>query len=398
MSHILSLVTIVFVFVVGGQVDPKAVGRPAADDFAAARFSEFSARFNEKMKAAAPEPMLRQVHGGLAQQLGAYRTFAGDTTCTEAAGIHSCVTPLQFEKGRLLLRVSVSADGLVAGFTIQGVEPSEGLAPGANATITAGTVTLPAIITLPKTAGPAPLLVLVHGSGAHDADETVGPNKPFRDLAEGLAARGVATLRYVKRNRITPLAASATLDDEVTDDALAAVALARATPGVDPSRVFVLGHSLGGYMAPHIASKDPQIRGIVVMAGNTRTMRESITDQMLHLTGSVDQLDAVLQQAPSRYCDLLPGYDPTAVAGLLKRPVLVLHGGRDYQVNDKDFARWAAALGNDPNATLKVYPRLNHLFLDGDGKSMPVEYQRAGNIPAQVLDDIAAWVLAIPVR
>lgn len=381
-------------FALVSQLEPAAVARPAADEFASARFPELIARFNEKMKAAAPEPMLRQVHAKLAPQLGAYEKIAGDTACTLAAGIHSCVTPLQFARGRLTLRIAVSMDGLVAGLTIVGVEPPEGLAPGANAAITAGSVTLPAVVTVPKATGLAPLVVLVHGSGAHDADETVGPNKPFRDLAEGLAARGIATLRYVKRNRLAPLQASATLDDEVTDDALAAVALARTTPGVDASRIFVLGHSLGGYMAPHIATKDPQIRGIVVMAGNTRTLRESLTDQLRHLTGTVEGLEAMMQQAPSRYRALLPNYDPTAAARDLNRPVLVLQGGRDYQVNDKDFARWTSALANSPHATLKVYPRLNHLFLEGDGVSMPAEYGNPGRIPAQVLDDIAAWVHA----
>jgi dienelactone hydrolase len=352
------------------------------------------ARFNEKMKAAAPAPMLRQIHAKLTAQLGDYTKMAGDTSCTAGSGIHSCVTPLQFARGRLMLRIAVSADGLVAGLSIVGMEPLEGLAPGANAAITAGSVTLPAIVTLPKASGPAPLIVLVHGSGAHDADETVGPNKPFRDLAEGLAARGVATLRFVKRNRVVPLPASASLDDEVTNDALAAVAVARTTPGVDASRIFVLGHSLGGYMAPHIASKDPQIRGIVVMAGNSRTLRESLTDQVRHITGAIDGVELALQQAPARYRELLPGYDPTVAARALMRPVLVLQGGRDYQVNDKDFARWTAALGTNPDATLKLYPRLNHLFLEGDGLSMPAEYEVPGRIPPQVFDDIAAWVKA----
>src|SRR5262245_45360659 len=231
---------VVLVLAIALQFDPAAVGRPAADEFAGARFTELIARFNEKMKAAAPEPALRQIHAQITGRLGAYEKIAGETRCTAAAGIHSCVTPLQFAGGRLMLRIAVSANGLVVGFTLVGMEPSEGLAPGANAAIAAGPVTLPAVVTLPKAAGPAPLIVLVHGSGAHDADETIGPNKPFRDLAEGLAARGIATLRYVKRNRVVPLPASATLDDEVTNDALAAVALARTTPGVDASRIFVL--------------------------------------------------------------------------------------------------------------------------------------------------------------
>ena len=99
------------------QLDPATVGRPAADEFAAARFPEFIARFNEKMKAAAPEPVLRQIHDKLTPQLGAYEKIAGETVCTAAAGIHSCVTPLQFARGRLMLRIAVSADGLVAGIS-----------------------------------------------------------------------------------------------------------------------------------------------------------------------------------------------------------------------------------------------------------------------------------------
>ena len=122
------------------QLDPVTVGRPAAEEFAAARFAELSARFTEKMKAAAPDPALRQIHASLTPKLGAYEKIAGDTTCTAGGGIHSCVTPLQFERGRLMLRIAVTADGLVGGLSIAGLEPAEGLAPGANATITAGSI------------------------------------------------------------------------------------------------------------------------------------------------------------------------------------------------------------------------------------------------------------------
>ncbi len=147
-------------------------------------------------------------------------------------------------------------------------------------------------------------------------------------------------------------------------------------------------------MAPHIATKDPQIRGIVVMAGNARTLRESLTDQWRHLTGGTEGLEAAMQQAPTRYRELLSTYDPTVAARGLMRPVLVLQGGRDYQVNGKDLARWTSALANSPNATLKLYPRLNHLFLEGDGVSMPADYEKPGRLPPQVLDDIATWVQA----
>jgi fermentation-respiration switch protein FrsA (DUF1100 family) len=135
-----------------------------------------------------------------------------------------------------------------------------------------------------------------------------------------------------------------------------------------------------------------------VKAGNSRTMRESLTDQLQHLTGSTDMLETTVQQLPPRYRELLPGYDPTAVARTLMRPVLVLQGGRDYQVNEKDFARWKSALATSPAATLKLYPSLNHLFLEGTGVSMPAEYETAGRIPQQVIDDIVAWIATPPNR
>ena len=77
------------------------------------------------------------------------------------------------------------------------------------------------------------------------------------------------------------------------------------------------------------------------------------------------------------------------------RPILVLQGGRDYQVNAKDFARWTSALAGSPHATFRLYPRLNHLFLEGDGVSMPAEYANPGTMPAQVLDDTTSRDLGL---
>src|SRR5690606_30714415 len=124
--------------------------------------------------------------------------------------------------------------GQVIGLFVAGMEPR---ATGPLNVVT-GDIRLPAVLTLPDGDGPHPVVVLVHGSGEHDADETIGPNKPFRDLAEGLLKRRIGTLRYFKRGRMMPLGPDATLQDETTDDALSAVRLARDQSRVDPSRVF----------------------------------------------------------------------------------------------------------------------------------------------------------------
>jgi len=88
----------------------------------------------------------------------------------------------------------------------------------------------------PEGKGPFPAVVLVHGSGPQDRDETIGPNKPFRDLAWGLASQGIAVLRYDKRTKVHgAMMAGAveqfTVKEETIDDALAAVALLRGTDG-----------------------------------------------------------------------------------------------------------------------------------------------------------------------
>jgi uncharacterized protein len=118
---------------------------------------------------------------------------------------------------------------------------------------------LPGTLVLPKGKGPFPAVLLVAGSGANDRDETLGPNKPFRDLADGLAAAGIASLRFDKRTHVygAQIAAKSdiTLDDEVTDDALTALQQLAKQPAIDPKRVFVLGHSLGAFMAPRIGQR-----------------------------------------------------------------------------------------------------------------------------------------------
>ena len=95
---------------------------------------------------------------------------------------------------------------------------------------------------------------------------------------------------------------------------------------------------------------------------------------------------------PVSYWRDLKAHDPAAGAAKLKMPILVLQGERDYQVTMADFAGWKKALKK--NATLKSYPALNHLFMEGKGKSRPAEYMKAGHVAKEVIDDVAKWVKA----
>lgn len=283
---------------------------------------------------------------------------------------------------------------------------------------------LPATLTMPTGKGPFPAIVLVHGSGPNDRDETVGANKPFRDLAGGLASQGIAVLRYEKRTkqhgaRMVAAAPNITVRDETIDDALAALALLRRTPGVDAKKIFVLGHSLGGMLVPRIGVADANVAGFVVFAGATRALEDTMVRQFEYLAaldGTVsdderaniedtkrqaarikelkagDASGERLLGAPPVYWLDLRGYDPPQAARALKRPLLILQGERDFNVTMDDFRNWRTALAGHKEIEFKSYPKLDHLFYEGEGAASGADYDRPRNIPRYVIDDIAAWV------
>jgi dienelactone hydrolase len=288
---------------------------------------------------------------------------------------------------------------------------------------------LGATLTLPHGNGPFPAVVLVAGSGPNDRDETIGPNKPFRDIAQGLAEHGIAVLRYDKRSKAHPeafIGKTYTIDDEVTDDALAAVALLRAQPQVDSSRIFVLGHSLGAELAPRIAQRDPGIAGLILIAAPAHPLLDEMLRQLRYISGvmpeaavqiesqialveaqraQLPKLDAAHPDSPgplglpASYWLSLRDYHAIAVAESLRQPMLILQGGGDYQVTPKDdFRQWQAAFAQDPRVTLREYPGLSHLMMPAGDPPSPADYTRPGHVDTRVIVDVAKWIESQPAR
>ncbi len=369
--------------------DSRAVADAAFDELIRQDFASLAKRFSPEMSAALPPEKLAAAVGPVLKQLGALPSGRPAPQVTAAQGVDVFVFPCDFSAAKLNIVIAVNSAGQLAGLRIM-PPPPEPPKPG-ELTVGAGNIRLPATLALPTGAGPFPIVVLVHGSGPNDRDETVGANAPFKDLAEGLAARGVATLRYVKRTKQVP-SPVATVKEEVIDDALSALTLARQQPGVDPKRVFLLGHSMGAYLAPRIAQGDPALAGIVLLAGSVRPILDLAREQLQYLGAPPSMLDTLRAAAPATYWDDLASYDPLALARKVQAPFLILQGERDYQVTMKEFELWREGLKARQDVTLKSYPKLNHLFLEGEGKSLPAEYSTPGHIPAYVLDDIAAFV------
>ena len=390
--------------------------------------------FDSTMKAVMPQEKLKEAWETVLVQVGPFKSQL--RASSQKYKVYDIVfVTCEFGKDTLDVRVVLNESKLVAGlFFSKPLAPTEYKAPAyvnretfreEEVLVGSGKWALHGTLTLPRSTDPCPAIVLVHGSGPNDRDETIGPNKPFRDLAWGLASKGIAVLRYEKRTRehgseLALLKYTMTVKDEVIDDALAAVDLLRRTKGIDSVRIYVLGHSLGGMLAPRIGVRDAGLAGLVILAGATRPLEDLMVEQMTYLFSisglSEEQQKARLEEyekqrdrvkrltkadtssdetdfaAPASYWIDLQGYDPPKLAQSLRMPLLILQGERDYQVTMKDYDRWVTALRSNKNVTFKTYPKLNHLFIAGEGKSAPAEYEKAGHIPDEVVEDIAAWI------
>ena len=411
------------------QPDAGVQGRAVVNDLVAGRTQAVAARFSTDMSDALPEDKLAALWKQIVAQVGAFQRIESVRTQPMPGGRQLAEVTCTFEKAPILVRVVFGIDQRISGLAFA---PLPSTAPWTTPAyvnerqleerevVVGGALKLPAALTAPRTKGTYPGVVLVHGSGPHDRDETIGGAKVFKDLAWGLASRGIVVLRYDKRTRVQPEIAAKpfTVNDEVIEDVRQAVTTLLQSPLVDRRRVFVVGHSLGATLAPRIAVVEPRLAGIVMLAAAARPLEDVALDQVRYLTfndaSSVSQAEAMVRQvrdpalAPGDVVDFLgsrlPGayfldlrdYEPTAVARSLKKPIFIAQGGRDYQVTDVEFDLWTKALSDLPNVTLRRYPALNHLLQAGEGQSSrPEEYALPNHVADELIADVASWIVGV---
>ena len=244
-------------------------------------------------------------------------------------------------------------------------------------------------------------------------------------MALGLASKGIAVLRYEKRTkqhgRKIAEDKTLTVKEETIDDVVYAVKRLEKHPKIDNKKIYVLGHSLGGYLIPRIEKRDKKIAGFISLAGATRDLEDIYLEQNTYfakLDGHISmdekaqlyKLKKVVKKIKSltnkdldspkvylglhpRYWVDLQGYEPAKEAVSIKKPFLILQGERDYQVTNTDFKIWQKELKDKKNVAFKMYPKLNHLFMPGEGTPSPADYKKTNHVEKQVIDDIADWVL-----
>jgi uncharacterized protein len=394
-------------------------------------YEKASSMFSEVLLEQMPHDRLGMVWNSVQSQAGTFveRT---DLYTEKSGGYDVVVQTCKFEKSDLDFKLVFDSEGKIGGIFFTPPRPKESyILPPYNRPenytaeileVVTGEFRLPATLTMPRGDGPFPVFILVHGSGAHDRDETIGPNKPFADLAAGLSSNGIAVLRYEKRNFVYGAKGfeglEANLYYETIEDVLSAIDLVRTKPRINQKAIYILGHSLGAMAAPRIAAKVPGLAGIVMMAGNARPLEDLILEQVTYLSSDqktpevMEYMEKIKQQVanvkkleknpeisaenlpmniPASYWLDLKKNSQTEIARSLDTKILILQGERDYQVTMADFNLWKKQLRRKKNVNMKSYPSLNHLFLEGEGKSLPKEYDIRGNIPWYVIKDILDW-------
>jgi len=423
-----ALLLCIFAFAASAATPPAQVVTRLLDHLQAGDGAAAVAMFTPEMAKAAPAPGLL----ALWQSFGEPRGRGAAEIISTSHRPDVVTQPLQFASGTIEVSAVVDDQGRIAGLHFKPTQPAAAPPVPADAAyaevpldVVTATGTLPGTLARPKSDGPVRAVVLVHGSGPQDRDETIGANRPFLDVARGLAAQGIAVLRFEKRSRVRPQDFSGdryTMDDETTNDAVAAVATLAAQRGIDPRHVYVMGHSQGGMLAPRIAARSGKVAGLVLWAAPARSLLTLLPEQNRYLLGLdgqisadeqafLDTLDRQIAAArsdadvpaadlplrlPAHYWRTFEAIDPVADARASPLPILLLQGGRDFQVVATDWQLWQRGLARRRDVSFHHYPTLNHLGIAGEGPGSLQEYSRPGHVLPALIDDVAAWIGAQP--
>ena len=287
------------------------------------------------------------------------------------------------------------------------------------------------LLTLPDSfTDPVPAVVFVHGSGASNMDEKVGKITPFKDLAEGLAKLGVASIRYDKRSFAHGFKLvkekNVTVKMETIEDAILATELLKKDARIDKDNIFIIGHSMGAMLAPRIDAEGGDYKGLILMAGSPRKLEEIMVSQYEDVLNSTKGFVRwIIKKQTEKMTKIFDGlYQLTdeeakkknigngitayyfkemgehAASDYLtnnQKPIFIMQGEKDFQATvENDFNAYKALLSEKENVSFKLYENLSHAFVPsvyGDIMKANKEYNVEQHIGDEVISDIANFIL-----
>lgn len=286
-----------------------------------------------------------------------------------------------------------------------------------NIVVTTDEFELPGILTIPEVKGVVPAVVLVHGSGPSNMNEAIGALEPFEDLAQELAKKGIASIRYHKRTFVYGSTIANdynfTIYDEVIDDVLSAINILRADERIDSDNLFLIGHSMGGQLAPIILNIDKNMKGAILLAGTTEHMIDVVMRQLQEQESSYYDTYLPYYEYFRNLKEVVPGEEGYFYMGAYEAywasynnlelqtevieaseyySLLIMQGGQDLQVPKTTLDDYKNLLVGKENVQYKYYEELNHCFVYGVGENINTAYLIRRKIPTEVIDDIVNFI------
>ena len=304
-------------------------------------------------------------------------------------------------------------------------------------------ITLAGTLTTPMWGYRYPAVVLVTGSGAQNRDEEILGHKPFAVIADYLTRAGFAVLRYDDRG--VGGSKKGNPDDTTLDyatDAIAAIKFLKTQSIIDSTRIGIIGHSEGGTIAFICAAQRPDdvafvvsLGGAVVKGKELMVMQNKMIAEAAGrpLTGELEQnvvavFDAIdsikdndrlslrLNELMAKQGNLSeaeiarqvkhmvsPWYsafirlNPGEYIQKMKCPVLALNGEWDVQVNAQQNLDALKMIY--PEAEVKIYPGVNHMFQETSSLGQSLNYGAISQtFSPKVLDDIVKWLVKITAK
>lgn len=372
--------------------------------------------FDPSVSSQLPVEQLKAVTEQLQGQLGGLKSIM---EVNNEGNIYYYYT--EFGKNKLDIQLTFNENNKLMGFFLVPHKIFEKWDERTSLKIKSDDIELNGTLLIPPSDNKKKLVIFVQGSGASDRDETIGENKPFRDIAEYLFNNGIASYRYDKRTYSNPetFNAQSTVEDETIKDAVNAADYFKNNKDYKDYQIMMLGHSQGAYMMPVIAER-VQAAKYIFMAGNARPLQDLLVEQYEYIhsldpaklpAAAVEDIkkQVALLNSPkfnfntpatelplgqsAAYWKYLKEYNQLNEVRKIKAPIFFAQGGRDYQVTEKDFNLWKTALKNNKTAVFKFYPSVNHLFISGSGKPSPKDYDVKGKVDEQFLKDLTQFIL-----